>query len=672
MAKSAAAEAGSLTRRRQLRGTALAIVLTAVLGGVLLLRLGGGAGKEKQLSGIQLRAEAPASRTQLEHLRRLGADKEKQLWGIQLPVGARASRAQLQHLRRLGVSTLILQSTNGRRSKALVAAARRAKIQVVQTIPAPRSGAATHMLRKACSGPRTPVDRCAVATTNPRSARAYADRGRVDFVVLRLSAVAAIQRVPPPRRTKARTIAVAPFAASGKIDADWRRAMALATLDPRIALGLSLVTTRSTPRVEELFRLVAQYAGLTPRIPRRHPTANVWVDANGGSCVRQAPPRAYVDGQACGSFGAAYRVAHAGDTVAVMPGTYRGQDLPNRRDLAVGSAPVTFCVASGDVKLTDALSVETHDVTVDGGFCGGANAWGGTAAHLAVTQGYSPMVVVSTSVDNGSVNRRVTVENVHMGAFYTDSGGTQLLYSEVGPLADAVCEHGGPNDLIDVWPHNGDEGDPDVGSTIGYDYIHEAHCISGQHVDGIQAESKNLVVIGNRIAGCSQLFDESVSTRSNFSRFSGNRFINNMVEMLPSNSGTYNSGCDGNQAVSSGPPYTVENNTIDGSFNADGVGGGANSVVVGNILTDSCGGAGTCDYNVFLSGHGDGAHARVCDPVLAGGSLLGRGIRMADFHLSPSDRCARGNGDPRVYPAEDINRRPRPLRAVDAGADEVP
>ena len=642
--------------------------------GVLLLRTasGEGAGAETPLAAISLPADPSAGRAQLQELRRPAVDKTKALWAVQLPGHVRASRAQLNHLRRLGVNALILRSTTGRRSRALVAGARRAKIQVIRAMPPPSSRPAAHRLRHACSARRTPVDRCAVATKNPRQARAYADDGRVDFVVLRLSSPAAMQEIPPPTGTKSRVIAVVPFTASEKIDADWKRAVALAALDPRIALGLLLGTARSTPGVDEIFRLAAQYAGRIPRGPRPHLTANVWVDPNGGSCVWQASPKPYPDGQACGSFGAAYQVAHAGDTVAVMPGTYGYQRLPNRKDLAVGSAPVTFCVASGGVTLTDALNIDTHDVTIDGGYCGTGDVWGGLDAHLSVTQGYNPVIAVSTSVDNGSVDRRVTVENAHMGSFYTDSGGTQLLYSEVGPLADAVCEHGGPNDLIDVWPHNGDEADPDVGSTIGYDYIHEAHCISGAHVDGIQAESKNLLVIGNRIAGCSQLFDESVSAPSNFSRFSGNRLVDNMVEMLPSNSGTYNSGCDGEQAVSSGPPYTVEYNTIEGSFNADGVGGGAGAVVIGNILSDSCGGAGTCDYNVFLRGHGEGAHARVCVPVLVGGSPLSRGIRMADFHLSPSDSCARGEGDPRLYPDDDLDGQPRPLRAIDAGADEVP
>ena len=405
-------------------------------------------------------------------------------------------------------------------------------------------------------------------------------------------------------------------------------------------------------------------------------SANLWVNTSAGASPSHcATPCAYDPSHAYGSMDAAYQAASAGDTVAVNPGSYSEQDIHNRANLALGSAPVTFCVASGTVKVTSDLSTEAHDIVLDGGLCGAANVWGGTAAHMTVTTSPStPEVVVGDPNNNATVNRNVTVENIHMGAFYGVAGGTKLVYDEIGPITNAVCNApNGPVDLIDMWG-DGDEGTPNVGSSIAHDYIHEDYCRSGAHVDGIQAETSNLLVANNRIANCSQLFDESISTPSNFSRFSGNQLVNNTIEMLPANyndgkGDAFNPGCDGNQAVSSGPPYTVENNTIDGSFNANGVGGGANSVVIGNILTDSCGGAGTCAYNVFLSGSGNGTHAKVCDPVLADGSLLGRSVEMANFPLSPLDTCAVGAGDPNLYPTTDFYGVTRPNPPA-AGASE--
>lgn len=46
--------------------------------------------------------------------------------------------------------------------------------------------------------------------------------------------------------------------------------------------------------------------------------ANLWVDANGGSCVRSTVVVGYADGAACASFAAAYTAAQSGDVVGVI------------------------------------------------------------------------------------------------------------------------------------------------------------------------------------------------------------------------------------------------------------------------------------------------------------------------------------------------------------------
>jgi hypothetical protein len=65
------------------------------------------------------------------------------------------------------------------------------------------------------------------------------------------------------------------------------------------------------------------------------PTANLWVDPDGGSCNRQARPAGYESGRACGSLQAAANAAAPNDVVLVRDGTYGGQKLS-------GSKPVTF------------------------------------------------------------------------------------------------------------------------------------------------------------------------------------------------------------------------------------------------------------------------------------------------------------------------------------------
>ena len=55
--------------------------------------------------------------------------------------------------------------------------------------------------------------------------------------------------------------------------------------------------------------------------------ANVWVDLNGGSCVRPVTAVAYIDATACGSFDAAYDRAAPGDVIEIVGGTYPRQAL---------------------------------------------------------------------------------------------------------------------------------------------------------------------------------------------------------------------------------------------------------------------------------------------------------------------------------------------------------
>ena len=75
-------------------------------------------------------------------------------------------------------------------------------------------------------------------------------------------------------------------------------------------------------------------------------TANLWVDANGGSCARQATPGAYADAQAC-SWNGAYQAAQTGDMILVRGGSYGDVKIgPNKP--SIGAPGVTFRSASGE------------------------------------------------------------------------------------------------------------------------------------------------------------------------------------------------------------------------------------------------------------------------------------------------------------------------------------
>ncbi len=68
--------------------------------------------------------------------------------------------------------------------------------------------------------------------------------------------------------------------------------------------------------------------------------ANVWVDSDGGSCLRTAKPRSYVSAQACADLPAALDTAAQGDLVLVRDGTYGGAILSARKRVTVqGTGP---------------------------------------------------------------------------------------------------------------------------------------------------------------------------------------------------------------------------------------------------------------------------------------------------------------------------------------------
>ncbi len=81
-------------------------------------------------------------------------------------------------------------------------------------------------------------------------------------------------------------------------------------------------------------------------------TANLWVDTNGGTCVRQSTPASYVDAAACDSLPRAYNAAQAGDTILVRCGTYPEQtfNLDKSAGAYVVIQPETnFCATIGTI-----------------------------------------------------------------------------------------------------------------------------------------------------------------------------------------------------------------------------------------------------------------------------------------------------------------------------------
>ncbi|HYH01119.1 MAG TPA: choice-of-anchor Q domain-containing protein [Terriglobales bacterium] len=95
-------------------------------------------------------------------------------------------------------------------------------------------------------------------------------------------------------------------------------------------------------------------------------SANLWVDTNGGTCVRQATAGSYVDSQACASIDAAWDLALNGDVIVIKAGTYGSQTISGNKTspgVTVIGEPGTTIGALA----TNGAFLTLEDVTVDVG-----------------------------------------------------------------------------------------------------------------------------------------------------------------------------------------------------------------------------------------------------------------------------------------------------------------
>ena len=105
--------------------------------------------------------------------------------------------------------------------------------------------------------------------------------------------------------------------------------------------------------------------------------ANVWVDTDGGSCIRKATAATYVSADACRSFQAAWSAMASGDTARVRPGTYGQQVITGNKTaptFIIGDAGVTIsgstpasCGYQNGLVCANANFLNLNNVTVNSG-----------------------------------------------------------------------------------------------------------------------------------------------------------------------------------------------------------------------------------------------------------------------------------------------------------------
>lgn len=131
------------------------------------------------------------------------------------------------------------------------------------------------------------------------------------------------------------------------------------------------------------FVVLALVLAAAPAAGAAPSTANLWVDADGGTCTRSGSAVTYSTGAACGSLDAAYDAASAGDVVVIKSGSYSGQTVTGTK-----SSPGVSFVGESGVSLASLSEqgdyVSLTGVEVDSGSAHGASAYV-SADHVALS-----------------------------------------------------------------------------------------------------------------------------------------------------------------------------------------------------------------------------------------------------------------------------------------------
>ena len=382
-----------------------------------------------------------------------------------------------------------------------------------------------------------------------------------------------------------------------------------------------------------------------PAPPPTSGSANLWVDPSGGSCTRSATASAYVDSAACSSLDAAFDAASSGDTILVKAGNYSGAITGYNKTSYVSISP-----ASGETVTVSGFSIQAQYVRLTG------IKFQSTAGDVDIT----------SSGGSRTTNRTNHVQLIDFGSGrsgFVTADDVLLKNGSLGGFdACTAGGSGGIEDILQLW----DDGSIDSqrvtldGLTL-HNLTQSTPGCHGFHSDCLQSLDGNDIVVTNTVF--TSCYGEDVIIRAYLTTGVGPLTIENSslgASSTSENSTLCNAGdsCAGN--------FVLRNNTINTQI---GHFGGTTLTFTGNVCKVSAtdcvpgeGGTKNVSYNTFASGS-TGTNAVTCMPA-----FLSDG-----YHLSSSDTCAKGRGNPSSYPATDIDggARPQGGSVPDAGADEV-
>jgi len=425
----------------------------------------------------------------------------------------------------------------------------------------------------------------------------------------------------------------------------------------RLAGGLALVVA------------LAVTAFVVTRSGDAPPQANLWIDADGGSCTRHAPARAYDDDDACTGLDAAYQAAGPGDAVKLQSGRYGDQTVAHT---AAAKAPsVTVGVAPGATVRFGALTLNGSHMTLSG-------KGGHVTATALAHDGETTAPVEQVAVEDIKVD--------HGGA----TGQAAFLRSVDGVTwrrVDICCNRDGSLVLNDGTTEDGAFGVSDW--TIDASTIHDSslpqdsqnhtECIYAQGVDGLSIRRSHFY----RCA----VFDVFLTMSQYSPEGSGVTLENNLFE-APT---TFEDECcsaysvllrgaepdDGNSPAIDG--WDIRYNTFEGGL-ALGV-PGANPIgdgglrVVGNALLAgaTCRDGATYAHNVYGGPTCSGEAEVSSTPEKIKAGMVGpTGCCRAgnDYRLKKGSVLV-DRGDPGDHPKTDASGARDAGAAPDAGMDEL-
>lgn len=365
--------------------------------------------------------------------------------------------------------------------------------------------------------------------------------------------------------------------------------------------------------------------GTTTTPPPTTGSANLWVDASGGTCARSVAGAAYSDASAC-TWQAAYSKAVSNDLILVKGGSYGDVTMPTGRTIT----GITFRTADGEIATV--RDFENGHINNTAAGISNVSFVGPVKARTFRSDRASNVLVDSWNVDcDGCVN----VQIFHLEA----ATNVVVRNSEIQDNTD--------NSLI--WISG-------TSLTFEGNSIHDAGLRSGSgaHTECMYVWStQNLRLTGNHFYHCSvmDVFITGDQTPN------GGYIENNIFEQTWSNTGVLGDGLSFHFRNGSQPPTPDPNNwdfrynTFIGalSISSDNTVGSGGMRVIGNWFKPRAG-----------ETTGDA-------PCGKANTTFRFNVGDCGWPTNPANA-----GDPNDFPPKDINKRVRPVGAgPDAGAEEL-